>query len=185
MNPLVTDFKNFAQKVILQLKEDLKGIRSGKASPALLENLTVEAYGGTKMRLQELATITAEGTAALAIIPYDPATVSDIEKGILKSPLGMTPQTQGSKIILRIPPLSQEQREKMIKLLSQKIEERKIMIRNYRDESRKKIKQQQEAKTMTEDQRYKLEKDIDTQTQNFMEEIQTIREHKETEMREV
>lgn len=185
MEPIF-NFKQQTDKVILSLREDLKAIRTGRANPALVENLVVEAYAGqSKLRLFELATITAEGPAALVIVPFDLSIVSDIEKAILKSPLGISPQTQGNRIIVRLPSLSSEQREKLAKLLSQKIEEKKVVIRGFRDEARKKIKSAMEAKDISEDEKFRLEKEVDNLTQKYMEEIQTIKENKEKEIIEI
>lgn len=180
------DFKISCDKVIAALKEDLKTIRTGRASPALVENLVIETYGGqTKLKLVELASIVTEGASTLVVQPFDPTTTVDIEKAILKSPLGLSPAVQGNRLLIRIPALSQEQREKMIKLVGQKIEEKKVHIRNLRDEERKKIKSEFEAKTITEDDKYRIEKDIDSQTQNYMTDIQAIKDNKEAEIREV
>lgn len=181
-----SQFKQNVQKVINYLKEDLKSIRTGRANPSLVEKLVVEAYGGsTKLRLMELATITTEGPSALSIAPFDPSTSQEIEKSILKSSLGLSPSSQGNRILIRIPPLSAEQREKFVKIISEKIEEKKNQIRNFRDEIRKSIKTSFEKKETTEDEKFRLEKEIDSLTQEFMEEIRTIREKKETEIREV
>lgn len=181
-----SDFKNKAQKIIFSLKEDLKSIRTGRATPSLVENLIVDAYGGsTKLRLMELATITTDGPTSLSIVPFDPSVLSDIEKSILKSPLGLSPNVQGSKIILRIPSLSTEQRDKFVKLAVEKIEEKKNQIRGLRDEIRKKIKLSFEKKEVTEDEKYRLEKEIDNLSSQSMEEIQSIREKKEAEIKEV
>ena len=183
---LTSDFKNSSQKVIESLKEDLKSIRTGHASPSLVENLVVEAYGGsTKLRLLELATITTEGPAALSITPFDPSTIQEIERSILKSPLGISPIVQGSRIIIKIPPLSSEQREKFIKIIGEKVEEKKVHIRNNRDSVRRVLKGMFEKKEITEDDIFRLEKEIDLITQKFMEEIQVIRDKKEKEIREV
>lgn len=186
MEQVVSELKSFCQKTILQLKEDLKSIRTGRASPALIEGLIVEAYGGsTKLKLMELSTITTEGPGTLVVIPFDPSTLSDIEKAILKSNLGVSPQVQGTRIMVKIPALSQEQREKMFKIIGQMVEERKGMIRNERDNSRRKIKQMTEDKTITEDQKYRSEKDIDTVTHQYTDEIQTIKDNKETEIMQI
>ena len=107
-NQIITVFKEQSEKTLIYLKEDLKSIRTGKSNPALLENLIVETYGGqTKLRLLELATIVGEGPSALSVTPYDPSILVDIEKAILKSALGISPAVQGSRIIARIPDLSQ------------------------------------------------------------------------------
>ena len=186
MDDLTSHFKNSSQRVILQLKEDLKTIRTGKANPALIEGIMVETYGGqTKLKILELATVTTEGASTIAVQPFDPSTTADIEKAILKSPIGLTPAPQGGKLLVKIPPLSQEQREKMMKLINQMIEEKKVIIRNMRDDVRKKIKTMQENKEITEDDKFRKEKEIDTLTQQLMEDIQTIKDHKEQEIKEI
>ena len=183
---LIEQLKQQANKALNFLQEDLKTIRTGKSNPSLLENLLVETYGGqTKLKLMELATIVTEGPTALSVTPFDPSTLSDIEKAILKSSLGISPSVQGTRIIAKIPPLSQEQREKFVKLINQKAEERKNILRNYRDEARKKIKQQYESKEISEDAKFRLEKEIDTETQTQMEQLQKIREAKEKEIMEI
>lgn len=183
---IVSTFNQQAAKTILSLKEDLKSIRTGRASPSLVENLTVETYGGqSKLRLLELATILTEGASSISITPYDPSVIQDIEKAILKSPLGLTPATQGTRIVIRIPALNTEQREKYIKVVGEKVEEKKVTVRNHRDDSRKVIKTTFEKKEMSEDEKYRLEKEIDTQSTKFMEEINVIRESKEKEIMEV
>jgi len=185
-NDLVEQFQQHSSKTVNSLKEDLKSIRTGRANPALVENLVVDAYGGqSKLKLFELSTISTEGPSALVVVPFDPSTIIDIEKAILKSPLGISPQTQGGRIIIRLPSLSTEQREKLAKLLGQKTEEKKITIRNNRDEARKKIRLDFEAKEITEDDKYRLEKEIDNLAQKLMEEIQIIRENKEKEISEI
>lgn len=186
MNDTLAHYKKTIQTITQGLKDELKGIRTGRANPGMVESLTVDAYNGTmKMKLMEMAAITNEGNAALLITPYDPSTTSEIEKAILASPLGINPQTEGSKIILRIPPLSQEQRVKYVKLVSQLIEDAKNKIRFARDESRKKIKRLQDDKEITEDDRYRAEKEIDQVTSTSNDDLQTIRDHKEKEIMEV
>jgi ribosome recycling factor len=164
----------------------LKSIRTGRANPVIVEQLVVDAYGGsTKLKLMEMATITTEGPAALIITPFDPSTVPDIEKAVLKSPLGLSPQPQGVRVIIRVPPLSEEQREKYVKLLNQKVEEKRNIIRTHRDDVRKKIKARFDEKVMTEDEKYRLEKEIDNITQNINSQLLEIKEAKEREIREV
>lgn len=183
---IISFFSQQANKTIQSLKEDLKSIRTGRASPSLVENLVVETYGGqSKLRLLELATIMTDGPSSLSIIPFDPSVLQDMEKAILKSPLGLTPSVQGTKIIIKIPSLNTEQREKYIKIVGEKVEEKKVTIRNQRDNARKIIKTSFEKKEMGEDERYRLEKEIDSQATKQMDEINNIRESKENEIREV
>ncbi len=183
MDSILTSFKQQSERVVQQLKEDLKTIRTGRASPALIENLAVKTYGGQSvLKLMELATITTDGPTVLVISPFDPSTVEDIERAIMSSALGLTPQSQGTTLLVRIPPLTQEQREKILKVVNQKIEEKKVQIRNHRDDSRKKIKHALEKKEITEDGKFRLEKEVDTQTQAHMTTIQEIKQKKEEEI---
>lgn len=186
MDSHLNHLKTVIQTTIEQLKEDLKTFRTGRANPTMIEFLVVETYGGqTKMKLLEMATILTEGPTTLIINPFDPTTLSDIEKAILKSPIGLSPITQGNRIILQVPALSQEQREKLIKLCHMKIEEKRNTIRNMRDEARKKIKTMFEAKEITEDDKFRVEKEIDTITQKYMEEVEVIRDKKDREITEI
>lgn len=186
MDPSITDFKNLAGKTVSALKEDLKSIRTGRANPSMFESLEVEAYGGsTVLKLKELATMTTEGASTIVIVPFDPSTANDIERAIMKSPLGLTPQNEGTKIFIRIPPMNEEQREKMIKVVNQKIEERRNMIRNQRDDVRKRIKKQIEAKEITEDDKTTMEKNLDSINSDVMLEIDSIKTSKEEEIRQV
>ena len=183
---LTSEFKARTQKIIDYLKEDLKTIRTGRASPSLVENLIIDCYNGqTKLKLMELSTITTDNASSLLISPFDPSTIQDIEKSILKSPLNLSPLVQGSQIIIKIPPLSDEQREKYIKLINEKTEDKKNNVRGVRDDIRKNIKTQFEKKEITEDIKFRLEKDIDTLTTNLMEEINLIREKKEEEIKTI
>lgn len=186
MDSFLSNFRQQAEKVVANLKEDLKSIRTGRATPALVENITVETYGGqTKLRMMELATITTEGSSVIIVAPFDPSTTRDVEKAILSSPLGLSPQTQGTHIRINIPPLSQEQREKFAKIVSQKTEEKKHAVRNLRDDGRREIKQKFEAKEWTEDDKFRFEKELDKITQTYMEFLHEIREKKEQEIMEV
>lgn len=186
MNPSFNEFKDQTQKTVAHLTEDLKSIRTGRANPSMIEGLIVETYGGqTKLRLMELSTITNEDSSTLIVSAYDPSTIQDIEKAIQKSPIGLTPKVQGTKILVKIPPLNEEQRTKLAKLVGQKVEEKKSIVRNLRDDARRKIKQDFEAKNITEDQKYKFEKDIDNLTQEIMTSIQTLKDNKEQQIMEV
>src|SRR3989344_2793558 len=168
MNPIINQFKQQSEKALSYLKEDLKTIRTGKANPALLENLQVEAYDGqSTLKLTELATIMTDGPSALSVTPFDSSILPDIEKAILKSAFGISPAIQGNRIIARIPPLSQEQREKFVKLISQKI---KLSLDN---------------KEITEDQKYKIEKEVEIISREIMDKLQTLKQTKEKEIMEI
>lgn len=183
---LVNEYKNAVEKAISHLKEDLKSIRTGRATPAILENLQIEAYGGTtKMSLSSLATISTHGPSVLQVVPFDQSIIQEIEKAILTSPLGLSPKVQSNMIIATVPPLSEEQREKFVKIVGQKIEEKKNIVRGARDDVRRKIKNKQENKEITEDERFRLEKEVENATSDLIEEIQNIKDKKEEEIRQV
>ncbi len=182
----IKQFNQSTQKVIESLKEDLKTVRTGHANPSLVENIVADTYGGqTKLRLLELATIVSDGPSALTVIPFDPSTVQDIEKAILKSPLGLSPIVQGGRILIRIPSLSTEQREKLVKVVNAMVEEKKGIVRNLRDNARKTIKNAFEKKEITEDEKFRQEKEIDNVTQKYMEEISLLKEKKEEAILEI
>ena len=183
---IVTQFKQSAQKIVLALKEDLKSIRTGRATPALVENIQITTYNGTTtLKLKEVASISTEGPQTLVIAPYDASIVADIEKGILSSAMGLTPASQGTRILVKIPPLSQEQREKFIKICGQMVEDKRVSVRGQRDENRRKIKAQFEQKTITEDAKFRMEKEIDAASSEIMDEIDAVKDSKEKEIREV
>jgi len=182
----LSSFKSNLQLTISALKEEIKTIRTGRANPAMIENLEVEAYGGsTKLRLKELSTIATEGASALVILPFDPSTTVDIEKAILKSPLGLSPQTQGTRITIRVAAMSQEQRDKFSKLIGQMVEEKRNVVRGHRDEVRKKIRESFDKKELTEDDKYRMEKEIDQLTQKANEDLASVKEAKEKEIQEI
>lgn len=183
MNPITQEFKQHLQKSVELLKEDLKTIRTGRATPALVENLPVTTYGGsTTLKLREIATITTEGATMIVIIPFDPATNQDIEKAIMSSAVGLSPASQGTRILVKVPALNEEQRQKFAKLAGQMVEEKRVSIRGNRDDARRKIKVQVDAKTLTEDDKFRLEKEVDEITQKINEEILAVKEAKEKEI---
>ncbi len=186
MHDIISSYKSYLEQAITALKEELKSIRTGRAHPGMIESIQVETYGGsTKMKLMEMASIMTDGATTLIVTLYDPATAPDAEKAIMASPLGINPQREGGKIIIRIPPLSEEQRIKFTRFVSQMIEDTKNKIRMQRDEARKKIKRLQDEKTISEDERYRGEKEIDTLTTQSGETLTTIKTAKEKEIMQV
>src|SRR3990167_2396797 len=120
----ISEFKSKLENEIEKTRNELVVMKSGRANPAMVEGLMVEAYGGsTKLKLMEMATIMTEGASGLLISPFDPSAVSDLEKAILTSPLHLTPRVDGKNIHIKIPPLSEEQRRELLRTVSQKIEE--------------------------------------------------------------
>lgn len=183
MDPIAS-FRSTSKSTIQHLKDELKTIRTGKPSPSLIESLQVNAYG-SKMRLMELASISVESNNSLAVQPFDVGTIQNIEKAIHQSPIGISPKLQDNRILVLFPDLTQEQREKFTKLVGQYIEDHRVQIRSARDEAKKKIRTQFDAKDITEDDKYRLEKDLDKATNEVNDEIQSIKEVKEKQIREI
>ena len=140
------------QKVVDSVLSDIAGIRTGRATPSLVENIMVPAYGGTQvMRVLEVASITAPDTQTLVISPWDKSIIGDIRKGILEANIGMNPSIDGEVIRISFPPLTTEDREKYVKLLSGKLENGKVLVRSVRADEMHEIKKRFEAKEITED----------------------------------
>lgn len=179
----LTEFKLRLNHVVDKIKEDLIMIKTGKASPALVESLMITTYNGTtKLKLQELATIVTEGASGLFISPFDPAVIQDIEKAILTSPLSLTPRVDGKNIHIKIPPLSEEQRKQMMRAVSTKIEEGRMTMRRDRDEARKKIKIAHEDKIISDDDKFRIEKEFDKLTHEATLLLDDLKLRKEKEM---
>lgn len=166
------------------LTEDLRGIRTGRASPALVERLSVEYYG-TPTPLNQIATISAPEPRLLTIRPWEATMISAIEKAILKSDLGLTPTNDGKIIRLSIPRLSEERREELIRVVHKRLEEAKVAVRNARRDAIDDLKELQDEKIITEDEFYQGRDQLQEITDNFIDKIDEIGEHKEQEIREI
>lgn len=143
MDPLAEQTKQKIDKVLEILKGDLDTIRTGRATPSLVENIVISAYGGaSKLKVMELATVGAIDTQTLVITPYDQSIIGEIQKGIEAANAGFTPNIDGNLIRISIPPLSQERRQELIKAMRQKLENGKIMVRQVRHEAMEDIKKQ-------------------------------------------
>ncbi len=178
--------KNKMVKAMQMLQEDLGTIRTGRATPALVENLVISAYENTAhLRLKEMATITTDGPRMLVIVPFDPQVLRDIERSLNTGNLGYSGSVDGNMIRISIPALTDERRQEYIKLANVKLEGGRVMIRQVRHEAMAQFKHKFEAKEMGEDEKKKLEKEIQATTDEFMAEIEVLRDNKERELREI
>lgn len=174
------------QKVLDVLRNDLGTVRTGKASPSLVENISILAYGGsTRLRVMELATITTSDNQTILITPFDNATIGEIQKGIQEANVGLNPVINEQSIRISIPPLSQERREQLIHLMKQKLENGKIMVRQTRHEAMTSIKKQHADKTISEDDMKRLEKDAQRITDEVMGQIDMLGKKKEEELLQI
>jgi ribosome recycling factor len=172
------------KSLIKIFKEDLATLRTGRASPALVEHIKVD-YAGTPMPLIQLAGISAPETGMLLIQPWDKGSIINIEKAILKSELGLNPSNDGSVIRIKVPPLSEERRQEMIKLVHKRIEERRVGIRNMRHEAIAEIKKLEKDKEISQDEQRRGENQLQKLTDLYISEIEKIGKDKETELLEV
>lgn len=167
-------------------KNDLSTIRTGRATPAIIEHLEIPAYGGSqRLKLNELATISASDSKVLLVHPFDPSTIDDIIKGLQTANVGLSPVSDGNEIRISIPPLSLERRQEYLKLAKAKLEAGRVMIRQARHEEMNKVKKTFEEKEITEDDKKRQEKRIQDITDEFIAEIDHLGELKEKELTQI
>ena len=154
-----TETKRKMEKTLEIMKDELKSIRTGRATPGLVENIKVSCYGSLTP-LKQLANITAPEAQLIIISPYDPSILKDIEKAILQSELGLTTNSDGKVIRIPIPPLSGDRREKIVTQIKELTEENKISIRNIRREANKHIDKEEKDSILTEDEAKKAKDQI-------------------------
>lgn len=173
-------------KAVEFLKQELRGVRTGRAHPGLVEHLKIEvpSYGST-MELRELATISVPDPMTLLVKPYDPGTLKDIEKGIQTSDFGVTPQSDGKAIRLPIPPLSGERRQQLVQQVRKMAEAQKVAVRNARRDANKAIEQLEKEKTISEDDARNAKERIQKLTKKYEDEIDHILKEKAKEIEEV
>lgn len=169
---------------ILSLEEDLAGIRTGRAHPALVEKLSVEYYG-MPTPLVQLASISIPEPRMILIRPFDAATLKTIERGILASDLGLTPNNDGKQIRLNLPPLTEERRRDLVKLVHNRLEEARVAVRNVRRDMIKDLREFEQEKMISEDELKKGEEELQKITDHFIQEINQVGEKKEKEILEV
>jgi len=186
IDTILSQTRDHMRKALEITKNDLSSIRSGRATPALVEHIVISAYGGSqKMQLLEMATITTQDAKTILIAPYDPSQVREIEKGIQEANSGLTPVVDGELLRISIPPLSQERRLEYIKLAKAKLEAGRIMVRQVRQEAMKNLKKGKDAATITEDDEKSGGKKVQELTDEMIAEIDSIGERKEQELMQV
>lgn len=180
---IISDLQTKMAKAIEITRQDLSTIRTGRASPALIENIIIPAYGGSqKLKVKELATISTADSKTLVVIPFDPATIEEIGKGIQEANVGLTPIVEADQVRISIPPLSEERRQQYLRLAKAKLEAGKVIVRQVRQEGMSKLKRAFEAKEITEDDRKRLAKQIQDVTDEMVAEIEHLGKAKEEEL---
>lgn len=181
---VLDDLRDRMGKSVEALQDDLMGIRTGRASPALVEKLPVEYYG-TATPLNQLAGIAVPEPRLLVIKPWDPSSLGDIERAILKSDLGLTPMNDGKLIRLSIPRLTEERRRDLVKVVSRRVEEARVAIRNLRRDALKDLQDFEKEKMISEDDFYRGKDQVQELTDEFVKRIDEIGARKEEEVMEI
>jgi ribosome recycling factor len=172
------------KSAVQALEAELGGVRTGRASPALVERLHVEYYG-TPTPLIQLATISVPEARALLIRPFDATSLKAIERAILASDLGLTPNNDGKVIRLNLPPLTEDRRRELVKLVHHRTEESRVAMRNIRRDSIKDLREFEEEKLISKDELLEGEEELQTITDHFIEEVNIVSLRKEKEIMEV
>ena len=184
LNDVYAEAKTRMKGAVQALEEDLAAVRTGRASPALVEKLQVEYYGVLTPLIQ-LASIGVPEPRSLLIRPYDASTLKAIEKAILASDLGLTPNNDGKAIRLNLPPLTEERRRDLVKIVRNRLEEARIAVRNVRRDSIRDLREFENEKLISEDELKRGEDELQNITDNFIDEINELGDRKEVEVMEV
>ena len=163
------------------LKRDMQSVRTGRATPSLVENLTADYYG-TPTPLGQMSTISAPDAQLIMIQPWDRQSLTEIEKAIMKSPTGLNPSNDGSVIRVPVPPLSQERRQVLVKSLGRKVEDSKVAVRNVRRDSQDKLRTLEKNKEISQDENQRAQTQLQKITDNHVSEIDQFWKSKVEEM---
>ncbi len=181
---LFADAERRMQKAIETLKQDLSAIRAGRASAALVERITVEYYGAPTP-INQVASISVPEARLLVIQPWERKLLTDIEKAIQKSDLGINPTNDGQVIRLAIPPMSEERRRDLVKTLHKKLDEHKVAVRNVRRDVQDKLRDREKKKEISEDELKRSVEKLQKLTDHYIEAMDKVGKTKEMEILEV
>jgi len=183
MDSIVKEIRAKMQKSIDVLRGDFTTVRTGKASPTLVENITIAAYGGTQpLKVLELATVHVQDNSTLIIAPFDKSQTAEIEKGIAGAAVGLNPIVDGEILRISLPPLTEERRSEFVKLIKQKAESGKVILRQIRHEGMEEAKKIAKLEGHSEDEVERIEKEVQRATDEASERIDEVLAEKEKEL---
>lgn len=180
----IEEFESKMKKSVSAYSDNLATIRAGRANPEILARVTADYYGAPTP-ISQMAEIRAADARTLVISPYDPSSLKQIERAILTSDVGITPQSDGKLIRLAVPPLNEERRRELKKQVEKLGEDAKVAIRNIRRDAMERTKAMKKASEMTEDEQKLSEKDIQTLTDKYIKEIDNVTDNKVKEIMSV
>ncbi|MCP4396263.1 MAG: ribosome recycling factor [bacterium] len=178
------DTESQMQKVIDSLKRDFAGIRTGRASVGLLDGIMVDYYG-TQTALNQMATLSVPENSLIVIQPWDMSVIKQVEKAILRSDLGITPSNDGKVIRLAVPPLTEERRKELAKLVKKRSEEKKVALRQVRRDANDMLKALEKDKDLTEDELHQGQDHVQKITNKYVKTADELSSAKETEILEI
>ena len=181
---VLSDVDNRMDRSVDALRRELNNLRTGRATPALLEDLMVEYYG-TPTPLKQIASISAPDARALMVQPWDKQALRDIERGLMKSEMGFNPSNDGNIITVPIPPLTQERRQEMVRLLKRKIEDGKVSVRNVRRDALDTLRKMERDKAISQDENRRSQDRLQKTTDAHTKTMDEIGQVKETEIMQV
>ena len=184
MDAKVAECKERMHKAVLHLQEEFAAVRTGRATPALVDKLKVDYYG-TEVPLQQIAGFSVPEPRVLVISPYDKSAIKGIEKAIQGSDLGVNPSNDGAVIRLTFPELTQERRKDLVKVVKHRAEEGRVAVRNVRRDVRKELEAQERDGDLSRDELDRIEKELEKVTHDAVAEIDSLLAHKERELLEV
>ena len=184
MDEIIFNAEEKMEKAVECLRSELRGIRTGRASTALVDNIKVDYYGNPTP-LKQLANISTPEANLVVVKPFDVSIIKDIDKAIMASPVGITPNSDGRVIRLAVPALSGERRSQLAQQIKQMAEQARVGIRNVRRDANKHLDQEQKDKLLTEDERDDAKKEIDDLTKKHVSQVDDILKAKTEEIMEV
>ena len=180
-NQLISQTKKRMDESIVFMQDELKKFKTGRAQTALVEDILIEYYG-TKTPLRQLATLSIPEPAQIAISPFDKSSSKAIEKAVSESKLNLTTQNDGQVIRIQLPPLNEERRKELVQVLSQKVEEVKVSIRSLREEAFRQLKELENSKIISEDEKFKTKEELDKLVNDYNTKVEEIKKKKEEEI---
>lgn len=179
------EMRRKSEQVLSLVKDDLAMIRSGRAQPQMVEKVMIEAYPGTRLPLQELASITAPDPHLLMIQPWDSSVVKQVAAGLSSSDLKLNPVVDGQVIRISLPALTQERREDLVKMVKQKLEGGKEMLRDVRNDTKREVDGQKGKPGVSEDDIYSWHEELQKIHDDYIAKLEAMAEVKEKELREI
>jgi len=181
INEVMADVVDRMEKALESLRHDLRSIRTGRASPALLDRISVDYYN-MPTPLQQLATISVPEAQVLLIKPYSPSDLATIEKAIAKSDLGLTPNNDGQQLRLNIPALTEERRRELVKTVSRRAEEARVAVRNIRRDAIHDLREMEKESMISEDDLHRAQERVQEKTDEFIKHVDETAREKDTEI---